>query len=579
MKGFAYFRNHNIEQVAHEFFIARRIFLMQNEGKKVSRPIVRISMISIALAIVVNLLTIGVVIGFQKEVREKVSGFSSHALLMNAKSGDIIESDPIRSDQAFYPDLLKNKAILSLNKIGYKPVLFQSDKNERKITTINGKDSVIIEQNIDGAILKGVENNYDWTFLTENIKEGRIPNYSGKEMSNEILISSSLANRLQYKLGDTVRAYFVKKQPIKRFFHIVGIYHTGLEEFDKKTVIGDLRQVQELSDWGVRASLEVVDTISDGYLIVKADIQGGSGYFEYDWGKGFGSSVGLKICPTNDTSFRLIVRERPEFLKANNLSESIPDTAFVQFKITGDRYSQCSFKLDDDEAIERSYWDEDGNHFSIQTANKTVEIKIKNGRGNSQQYIGGIEVRFKEWNTLDAQVEQLKRQISFTPNEHDEILRVMSVKEDQEEIFVWLEFLDLNVLIILILMILIGIVNVGAALMVMILVKTSFIGMMKALGSANWPLRKIFLYQSSLLIGKGILWGNIIGLGLCFLQKKTGLLTLNPEVYYLSEVPIEIGLSEILVLNLVTMIVCLSAMIIPSNIISKIQPSKAIKFE
>ncbi len=565
--------------MAHEFFIANRIFVKENEGRKVSRPIVRISTISIALAIVVNLITVGIVVGFQKEVREKVSGFSSHAIILNGTSPDLIEGDPIRNNQAFIDSLSKDEAILSVCKTGFKPVLFQSEKNDRTILTSSGKDSVITEQNIDGALIKGVDQNYNWSFIGDNLKGGRLPNYATQEASNEILVSATLAKRLQFEVGDTVRAFFVKNQPLKRMFVVVGLYSTGLEEFDRKTVFGDLRQVQYLSDWGLKANIEVLDTLNEGYLVVKADVKGGSGFYEYDWGNGFRAAVGLKICPTNDTTFRLIVREKPDFLSENELAQTIPDTAYIEIRVSGNRNSACDFQLNDFEEINREYLDEDGNHFLIKSEEKEVEIKITNGPGNSQEYIGGLEIKYHDWDAVEEEVAALKSEILFVPSEFNEQLKVVSIREAQEDIFVWLEFLDLNVYIILILMILIGVVNVGAALMVLILVKTQFIGLMKALGANNWPIRKIFLFQASLLIRRGLIWGNVIGIGFCLLQKYTGLISLNPEVYYLSTVPIEIGWLEVVVINVIMVVICLSAMIVPSNIISRIQPSKAIRFE
>lgn len=565
--------------MAHEFFIAKRIFVKQTEGKKVSRPIVRISTISIALAIVVNLLTIGVVIGFQKEVREKVSGFSSHAMILNARSQDLLEGDPMRDNATILEGLSKDGTILSASKVGFKPVLFQSEKNERKIQKADGTDTTIVEQNIDGALIKGVEQSYDWSFIESNMLEGRLPDFTGVEPSDEILISKALAGRLQYHLGDTVNAFFVKNRPIKRLFHVVGIYQTGLEEFDRKTVFGDLRQVQELSDWGLKAQIEVLDTLSDGYLIIKADVEGGNGFYEYDWGKGFGQSIGLKICPTDDTNFRLITREKPEFLSANDLAQSIPDTAYIDIQVDGAVYAPCNVNMDAFGALDKTYLGPLSDTMLLTTPEKEMRIHIKNGIGNSKEYIGGLEIKFKDWDLVPQQVDSLKRAITFVPTEFGEQLKVMSIQEDQEEIFVWLEFLDLNVLIILILMILIGIVNVGAALMVLILVKTPFIGLMKGLGASNWPIRKIFLIQAGILIGKGMLWGNVIGLSICLIQKYTGILQLNPEVYYLSKVPIEIGVTEVVLLNLITIVVCLSAMIAPSNIISRILPAKSIRFE
>jgi lipoprotein-releasing system permease protein len=157
-------------------------------------------------------------------------------------------------------------------------------------------------------------------------------------------------------------------------------------------------------------------------------------------------------------------------------------------------------------------------------------------------------------------------------------LKVSSIMDNQNDIFVWLGFLDINVFIILTLMLIIGIINMGSALLVMILVKTSFVGMMKAMGANDWQVRKIFLYQASYLILKGMFWGNLIGIGLCLIQEYLKPLTLDPKVYYLNAVPIELNIGVIFALNILTLLVCLVAMLLPSYLITKIQPSKSIKF-
>jgi len=127
-------------------------------------------------------------------------------------------------------------------------------------------------------------------------------------------------------------------------------------------------------------------------------------------------------------------------------------------------------------------------------------------------------------------------------------------------------------------MLIIGVINMGSALLVMILLRTPFIGLMKAMGANNWTLRKIFLYQVGVLILKGMFWGNLIGIGLCLIQEHFQILKLNPEVYYLTAVPIELSFLSIILINVVTLIICLSAMLIPSWVISRINPSKSIKF-
>ena len=118
--------------MSYEYFISKKTLKSVVQGKKVSKPIVRISIISIALAVIVNLITIAVVTGFQQEVRQKVSGFGSHIFIMAASEGSIYESEPIRKDQPFIESIKSLKGVKSIFPVGYKPVLFQSNKNEIK---------------------------------------------------------------------------------------------------------------------------------------------------------------------------------------------------------------------------------------------------------------------------------------------------------------------------------------------------------------------------------------------------------------------------------------------------------------
>lgn len=574
-----YFRRAKKVKLANEFFIAKKIFFKETEGKKVSRPIVRISVISIALSIVVNLLTIAVVIGFQKEVREKVSGFSSHAIILKNGSPNIFECEPLLQNDSLLADLRKLPSVDFAQEIAFKPMLLQSERMERNILTTSGKDSSFSQQDIQGTILKGVKNDYDWRFLKKHLIAGQIPVFPKNEISDQILISQSLATALNFQVGDTVRSFFVKSNPVKRFFQIAGIYKTGLEEFDKKMVFGDLRAVQNLNDWGLTAGIEILDTLSDGYMVIKADVQGGNGYYLYDWGKGFTSNVGIKICPQKDTTFRLIAKDYNGFGGIKDASLALPDTAYLIIKISGNKEALCDFPLDENKEIQKEYTSDDGLKYKIELNEKTLHFEHKNGHGSADRYIGGWEVGFKDWSRIDEDVNELKALYTFIPTSNGEQLQVMGVKENQQEIFVWLDFLDLNVIIILTLMIVIGIVNVGAALLVIILVKTQFIGLMKAMGSVNWQVRKIFLTQAFFIIGKGMIWGNAIGLSICFLQAQFGILKLNSEVYYLSSVPISITWWQIILLNAVTLIVCLAAMILPSALISRVNPTKAIKFQ
>lgn len=240
--------------------------------------------------------------------------------------------------------------------------------------------------------------------------------------------------------------------------------------------------------------------------------------------------------------------------------------------------SYCDFRTDQQGNVLRNYLNESGSSFALQASQKEITFEQIDGKGSFQQYVGGFEVNVRNWNSLPELHSRLKKQIEFIPSLANETFSVRSIMENENDIFVWLGFLDLNVLIILTLMILIGIINMGSALLVLILVRSNFIGMMKAMGATNWMIRKVFLYQAGFLILRGIIIGNVVGIGLIGLQYFFQILKLNPDVYYLDTVPIDLDLWAFLSLNAGTLLVCLAALIIPSYAITRINPVKAIKF-
>lgn len=574
-----YFSRKQRKGLAFEYFISRRTLKSVVQGKKVSKPIVRISVISIALSVIVNLITIAVVTGFQQEVRQKVSGFGSHIFIMRGNESSIYESEPVMADQPVIESLKNDPGIASIHPVAYKPVLFQSKKTEIKYKLSNGKDTSEIQQQVHGAVLKGVKSDYDWSFFREYLVSGKIPEINNREDDfEEVLISQKLAKDLRYKVHDTVSAFFVRNQPIMRPFVIAGIYQTGLEEFDKKIVLTDLRAVQELNDWGVKASIEVGDTLANGMLIIRAEVTGGNEHYRYDWGDGYEEYSGFTICPVKDTTIRLIVSDYWNNIRRDEKGTSLPDTAYLRIKVKGNAFTPCEYRLDESGQLVRTYLNVEGTEYSIHAGSKTLLFSAEPGNGSSERYVGGFELSIKDWNSLDEVFARVKKKVDFIPNEIGEVLKTTSIKENQRDIFVWLDFLDLNVIIILVLMVLIGIINMGSALLVLILIRSNFIGMMKAMGATNWSIRKIFLYQAGFLIARGLIWGNVIGLGICFAQEYFGFLTLNPEVYYLSEVPIELRFWHWAALNIGTLVVCLSALIIPSVVITRIHPVKSIKF-
>ncbi|WP_400077671.1 ABC transporter permease [Winogradskyella sp. R77965] len=186
--------------------------------------------------------------------------------------------------------------------------------------------------------------------------------------------------------------------------------------------------------------------------------------------------------------------------------------------------------------------------------------------------IGNFEVFIEDFSEIDTVSQQVYKNTGSK-------LNATSITRKYYTIFEWIKIFDNNTYGIITIMILVAGINMITALLVLILERTSMIGILKALGSSNWTIRKVFLYNASYLIGLGLLWGNIIGLGLLFAQKYFKLFPLNPDTYYVSEAPVYISWDYILLLNFGTFIACLLMLLIPSIIISKISPVKAIRFD
>jgi len=186
--------------------------------------------------------------------------------------------------------------------------------------------------------------------------------------------------------------------------------------------------------------------------------------------------------------------------------------------------------------------------------------------------IGSFEVFIDDFSKIEEKTVEVYKVIPS-------LMNATSIIQKHEAIFEWIKIFDTNTFIIITIMIIVAGINMITALLVLILERTSMIGILKGLGSSNWTIRKVFLYNASYLIGLGLLWGNIIGLGLLFTQKYFKLFPLNPDTYYVSNAPVYISWDYIILLNLGTFVACLLMLLIPSVIISKISPVKAIRFD
>jgi len=218
-----------------EFFIAKRIISSKSYKSSVSAPIIKIGISAIAVGMIVMLIAIATGIGLQKKVREKVVAFNGHITISNYDGNTSDESIvPISTNQDFYP---KFKSVAGIDHI----------------QAVATKFGVIrTETDFEGIVLKGVGKDYDWKYVEEFLIKGRLPTYN-KGTSNEVLISSYLANRLQFNVGDKFQTIFgkesIKQLPFQRQFEIVGIFNSGFQEIDKTFMIGDIKHILRMNKW------------------------------------------------------------------------------------------------------------------------------------------------------------------------------------------------------------------------------------------------------------------------------------------------------------------------------------------
>lgn len=190
----------------------------------------------------------------------------------------------------------------------------------------------------------------------------------------------------------------------------------------------------------------------------------------------------------------------------------------------------------------------------------------------SKDEVGAFEVFVNDFDNIEETGEQVYEQTSST-------LDTKTIIEKYSYIFEWLQLFDFNIIVILVVMILVATINMVVALLVLILERTQMIGILKALGADNWSVRKIFLYNAFYLIVRGLFWGNLIGISLLLIQQNFGVIKLNPENYYVNQAPVYLNFGYILVLNLLTITICFLVLLIPSYIITKISPVKAIRYD
>jgi lipoprotein-releasing system permease protein len=193
--------------------------------------------------------------------------------------------------------------------------------------------------------------------------------------------------------------------------------------------------------------------------------------------------------------------------------------------------------------------------------------------------VSGFEITINDFSNLDAMMHKVRSLTINYGGDDQSVLRPVSITAKYPQIFDWLNLLDMNVWIILTLIILVAGFNMVSGLLILILERTTMIGVLKAVGTENWSIRKVFLYLSVFLIGKGMIWGNIAGIVICLIQAHFGIFKLDPTSYYLDTVPINLKISHLILLNAGTLIITTLMLLVPSWYISRIEPDKAIRFD
>lgn len=504
-------------------FIARRILRDKDRQDRLSRPIVGIAVLGIVIGMAVMILTVGISTGFQREVRAKVSGAGAHIEIVPLTQTDPKASSRITIHQPFYPSLDTVPGVAHIQVFAMQPGIVETTDE------------------IQGMVVKGVGKDHDWTFLREHLVAGGTLSI-GDSVRSETLISNWLARRLKQQVGDTVTIYLIKgREDIRpRKYRIKGIYETGLEKIDHQLAFVDIAHLQRFAQWGLQAGIAVTDSIGKDGPTVKVEglAFGGDRNYTYDWpGTGL-KGKGPHVLPLS--AFRAGGRDRLTLVVGDG-DHTRPDTAWVRIDV-----------------------DSTGSRTSV----------LRGGSGGSyKDYCGGFEVGLKDYNDLSTIDDLIYR------DHLGEGLRTITVRQKFPEIFAWLELLDTNVIVVIVLMVIVAIINMTSALLIIILERTNMIGVLKALGGSNGMIRRIFLIDAAYILGSGIVLGDLLGIGLAWSQQATGLVRLPIESYYVDQVPVALDPGPIVALNIGVLVVCVAALVLPSMLVTRIAPAKAIRFE
>lgn len=396
------------------YFISKRI--STPKSGTFSATIHKVAIFSVGIGLAVMILAFAIMQGFKNTIKNKIYDFSGHIQITKYVSANAYNENPLK-----LPDTIAMDGIKAIVPFAFKAGLIQTDEE------------------VEGVVFKGIGSNYDSIEFKQYLKEGRFVHYKEKGYSTEVIISRYLADRLKLQIGGSLIMYFFQEPPRARKLTIVGIYETGMEDFDNKIMLGDIALVSRLNDW-------------------------------------------------------------------------------------------------------------------------------------AEGYAGGFEVYVNNVAGVDVVQQRLYNTYGYD-------FYVQKTSHRFLQVFEWLSLIDNNVNILLFMVLFVASFNMISIILILILERTPMIGTLKALGARDGLIRRIFVYNGIQMIVKGLLIGNVLGLGLAVLQWKFKLISLDPSNYYMDYVPIEFNFFIWVLLNLLVMGLVSTILILPTLFVSRIEPIKAIKFD
>ena len=411
-------------------FIANRIAFNRSKGpgghKSFSRFIIHLSVGATIVSVAVMIVTLSFVNGFQETVSNKVFSFCGHIRVLNKQADRIAiaEETPIEINEETVAAIKKDPQVKSIHPYATRYAILKT------------KDEM------EGVLMKGLDSSYDFNHLKPFMKEGRWVQFNDSSYSRDIIVSAHTSKQLNINLEDKILIYFIRPDGSLRpdRLNVVGIYKTGIDEYDKNFAIGDLKLIQRLNDW-------------------------------------------------------------------------------------------------------------------------------------KQTEIGGYEIFLQDYTQMQKTSEDLFALPAF-PERWD----TRPIKEIYPNIFDWLNMQNVTRNVLIGFMILVAVINLITCLIILVLERIRMVGVLKAIGASDWTVQKIFLRHSLIITTAGIIIGTVVGLGILYLQQATGFIKLDEEAYYMSEASVKIIWWQIAAVCTGTLLVSFLILTIPSYIVRKVRPVKAIQF-